>query len=265
MSTITELGTEPFYLKLILYGRYGSGKTYQVGELAKSRGASPVLLIRAEDGAATIDDREGIYATPMITHVSQVRDYVYRVAHRQKTQELDYGSIGTIAVDSLSALYDMALREAVDKACAAKPDKDPDIPSLRDYGVANFVMKRLIVELFALPLHVIATALLREEIPEGRVSASYRGPQLPPALRQAALATSNYTWALHVDGEGRRTIRTRPHGVWDIKTRRNKASEKLPDLIPDPDLSKIFAFMRKAHTKKATTPNGTNTESTANE
>ena len=244
--------TEPVFMKAIIFAHFGVGKTRLAGTAVDDPDMKDVLLIRAEDGSTTVRNKH-ITATHRVSSVSEVSDLFWKLANKHK----DYKRFKTVIIDSGTALLQTCVEEVVERNCKKDTKKDPDRVTIRDWGDANFILTRLFRQFFDLPMHVIVTALVREEFntsdPEDRMA---RGPvncmpDFNPKLARRIMAFADFVWSLHIDKDGKtRKLLTQPKGAWCAKTRGEEFAEALPEHVDNPTLPQLYQLLRKVCPQK---------------
>jgi hypothetical protein len=261
---IVDITDEDVWMKAIIYAPFGVGKTRLCGTAAEHEEMRDVLLMRCEDGKATIT-HQAIKMTPRIRTIGEARQLFWNLANRKKASfksadgesvHYDYGAVKTLIIDSGTALLQTCVEEVVAKNCEKDPKKDPDRVTIRDWGDANFILTKLFREFFDLPMNVLVTALVREDYntddPEDRVR---RGPVLcrpdfNPKLANRVMAFADFVWWMSMNKDGTRILHTQPEGAWVAKTRGDVYASKLPAKIGNPTLPKLYTVLKSVQPEK---------------
>lgn len=176
----TPLNETTTYLKVLLYGRHGTGKT---SAAASAASLGTVLVINAEGGLNTHALSElGVPTHQILSwqgNGSRITAASLQQLHADLAAALaaDPGAISAIVFDSITEIHHI-LRENVtaDRVAKARVMVDPDEVDRRDYNIMTVQMRRLIRLFRDLPTHIIFTAL--EKLEE---SGEIR-PAMTPAL-----------------------------------------------------------------------------------
>lgn len=161
------------YVKLLAYGRNGSGKT----RLAAS--APNVLIVDInERGTRSARQFHGAKVFP----VKNWEDITY-VYWYLKSGSHDYESV---ALDTITGMQHMCMRHVLGEAEDRDPNRPPSMPDRRAWGQLSELMKPLIWNFRNLPMHVIFTAQERivGEEEEGNLE---HVPDLSPGTRGVAM------------------------------------------------------------------------------
>ena len=172
--TVTKPTTERF-LKILIYGDYGVGKTHLAGSAAEAPEMRDVLYVDVEAGALTLArlgwdiDVVRVQKYPEFNTI-----YNFLRAHTsapdERLPEIN-AKIGaaptrryrTLVVDSITEIQKLAMYHILgvmpDKA---QLDVPPDAPEFKEWGQSAEMMRLLIRALRELPMHVILVAAAQE-------------------------------------------------------------------------------------------------------
>jgi hypothetical protein len=238
---ILTLGERTDFVKMLVYGVPGVGKTYLAGTADDVEAMRPVLFIDIEGGTKTIKQLH-----PNID-VIRVRDQFDEKGKMIKTsweklqdvyEELRRGvTYKTIVVDSLTEAQKMAMYSVMMRTVQNDPSRDPDIPAQRDWGKSGEMVRRMVRAFRDLDAHVIFTALEAsvKDAKDGSVTIT---PSLPGKLAFEISAFLDEVLYLYARPQGEEIIRrvlTQPTGKNIAKDR----SGHLPTTLEDPTMSKI--------------------------
>lgn len=248
---LSHIAEQPHFIKALVYGYFGAGKTFFAGTASDHEEMQPVLLARAEDGALTIRGKDAM-VTPRIDTMAKFDEVFNNLANKRKGWEFN-----TVILDSGTALLQTCLEEVVERNASGDPSKSTDRISIRDFGDANFMMRKRIRQLFMLPMHVIVTALVREEYntsdPETRLKRGpvMCSPDFTPKLRDQVMAFADFVWHIHAKSDGTRVLITQPvkrgTTLWLAKSRGEEFSRHLPVEVENPRLPQLLEMMKAAY------------------
>lgn len=259
---LIDLDSTPFWLKLLLYGPYNSGKTHLAGTAEDHEDLSPVLLIRAEEGSFTVRGK-GVKSVKRVKSVKEFDAIFWALVNNKPP----YDEIRTVVLDSGTALVQTVVEEVVAKNVRdSKKDKDPDLVSIRDWGQVNFILRKRFRDLYELPKHVIVTALDRLEWKtddaeeRAKQGPSKCIPDFPPKLGRTMMASADFVWSLTVDDSEKRALYTRAHKDSKQcshagKTRGDAFRKVLPPKVEGENMSlpRIWNLMKQAQLETSTT------------
>lgn len=165
-SRMIPVGDIPVYLKIVAYGRSGSGKTTFTGTFP-----TPHLVLDVrEKGTTSIRKRKGTIVLPITKWEDYEEAYWYLSVNPK--------GFKTVTIDGVTGLQDMAL--------AYYNGGDIGQTSRRTYGFAASLMKTWILLYRDLEMNVIFTAQDREsssdEIEEGGDIFPEVGPYVMPSV-----------------------------------------------------------------------------------
>jgi hypothetical protein len=235
---ITPVKQRSSHLNMLFYGESGTGKTYLAGSADDVPSMRPVLVIDVEGGTETL---RTVYPEVESVRVESWRQMqnVYDELHRSK----DHG-FETVVIDSLTEVQKFNMDQIMAELIERRPDLDPDVPSMREWGKNLTQMRKFVRAFRDLPMHTIFTGLVRTD--KDNNDRSLYLPSLSGKLAGEVAAFLDvvcyyYTKSTIKDGEEElvRVLLTR-------KTDKHVAKDRtgnLPKLIPNPSMASIFKLM----------------------
>lgn len=162
------------YLKLLIYGNYGTGKTYLAGTASEVPELRDVLMINAEAGDLTLDEFEHIDEITVQDFKMLARVYEFLKAHcaARDANDMDkleamhrrfFGEEGeprkyrTVIVDSLSEIEQYCLNSLLGIAENTKLDDEVQSAEWAEYKKNNSMILRMVRNFRNLPMNVIFT------------------------------------------------------------------------------------------------------------
>jgi len=137
-----------------IYGDAGVGKTYLLGTAVGDPRMSPALVIDSEGGMATLRKLKDVD----ILTVRSMKD-IEKIGS-DLARSIDKGKMyyKTVAIDSLTELADLDMRNVMKEAYAKNPEKvHPDVPSPREWGIVRNHMRLIVRHFRDLPCHTVWT------------------------------------------------------------------------------------------------------------
>ena len=216
---------ENLYLKCLIYGPSGHGKTTFVATAQLDPRTKPALFIDFEGGEASLAGLD-IDMTTIRSWPDYDEVYNELVSGKSKYK--------TVIVDSISETHIFALLDMLDKEAANR--SDPDQLEQRDYGRVTIQMRRLLRGFRDLPMHVFFTALPKDwtEPRVGTIKKPALSGQLSDEL-VGMMGTSAYL-ALTSDedtGEEKRALLLKNMAKFRVKTRTPWGATGIPDFIEE--------------------------------
>lgn len=181
---VTPMETKQHYLKALIYGEYGVGKTRLVGTSAQVQTMRDVLLISAESGSLTLDDdvpEFGLIDEVRTENYKQVgRVFDFLKAHcsirdrtgpdadakllslQQKVMpDMPSGTrvrrYRTVIIDSLTEVESFCMSQLLGVTELTKLDEESNPAEWGEYRKQHMMIQRLIRNFRDLPMHVLFT------------------------------------------------------------------------------------------------------------
>lgn len=161
------------HAKVLVYGRNKNGKT-------KFAATAPKVLIIDIDEEGT---RSAVGSGAQVVEVSTF-DEVAHVYWYLKAGNHGYKSV---AIDTITALQNAALRKVLGEAEDRDPTREPSTPDRRTWGRANQLVKGLLLDFRNLPMNVVFLAQERVINDEESDEAALHTVDLPAGSRAVAL------------------------------------------------------------------------------
>ena len=221
------------YINLLIYGDPGVGKTVTAASADEVPEMRPVLFIDVEGGTFSIRERYPDVKVVRIETWDQMQD-VYDALLKG-----DHG-YRTVVLDSLTEIQKFSMYNIMDFTVAKDPDRDPDIPSMREWGKNIEQIRKLVRAFRDIPMHTIFTALEKSD-KDGKTGKVKTKPSLSGKLANEVagfLDIVGYQYTKVQEDELRRFLLTGSHEQYVAKDR----SDNLPLTIEAPTMAKIFGF-----------------------
>jgi hypothetical protein len=154
--TVVPVQKRAQYINILLYGDSGVGKTTLAGSADGCPDLRPVLMIDFEGGTESL-----VRTYP---EVDQVRVETWKEM-QAVYDELHRGKHGysTVILDSLTEIQKFNMYSIMQELATSRPDLDPDVPGMREWGKNLEQMRRFVRAFRDLKMNTIFTALKKED------------------------------------------------------------------------------------------------------
>lgn len=144
------------WINMLVYGFPGVGKTVLAGSASEVEEMSPVLIIDIEGGTMSLRER---YPDVQRVRIKSWKEMVL-LYNALFDKEIAYR---TIVLDSLTEIQKFSMAQIMKDVIKKDSSRDPDIPSVREWG-KNIEQIRALVRGFRdLPCHTIMTGLPKQQ------------------------------------------------------------------------------------------------------
>lgn len=231
--------TKPF-IKALIYGKPGVGKTLFASTAMDHADLKDVLFINVEGGLLTIADRQPLAVnigrnedgTPNGTIVADLEKVIWALVAKKN----GYENIKTVVLDSASELQTINLEDVV----LSDGKHDIDERKIQDYGKDSARLKRVFRMLKDLKLNVIFTAIVRTTIEKEGTKILEVAPNLTDKVKEALMGYVDFTWYMYKDDAGVRYMLTEEKGPIRAKTRNKKFYEAIGNKVTNPHLPTLY-------------------------
>lgn len=246
---LTKVGTTMPKMKILIYAPPGMGKTRLAASAQDVPEMRELLYIDIEGGTETIRE---LWPDIQAVRVKDEHDKAGRITRSAWSQcwdiyeglkkgEID---VNTVAVDNITEMYGLAMADTMaDMLSKTTVERDPDIPSVREYGKTSTQVRRWIRLMRDLDVNLILTAHenaltddngnVREYVPglSGKLAHEVAG--------YVDIVMYLYTKTDKEDGLQRKGL-TQPANKHVAKDR----SGKLPQVLTNPTMKMIYELRK---------------------
>jgi hypothetical protein len=226
------------FINILVYGDSGVGKTTLAGSADDCPELRPAIVVDFEGGTESL----------VRTHpdIDQVRVSTWKEM-QAVYDELHRGKHGysTVILDSLTEIQKFNMYQIMVELIEKRPDLDPDVPSMREWGKNLEQMRKFVRAFRDLPMNSIFTALVKQD-KNDRTGVTTLLPSLSGKLAGEVAAFLDivgyyYTKTVEENGEVRekRLLLTSKTETIVAKDR----TQSLPLVVEDPTMQKIFDYI----------------------
>jgi hypothetical protein len=231
------------YLKLLIYGNYGVGKTTLAGTATDVEGMGDVLIINAEAGDLSLAEFEGLDEITVqdFRTLGRINEFLKQHCKARdegdtdKLKQLEAAVRGceakdikepreyrTVIIDSLTELEAYCFNQLLGITDTTRLDEDPQSAEWTEYKKNHTMMLRVVRAFRDLPMHVIFTA--SEQFQQDESKRYKYSPDLTGKLSKKVQGFMDMVGYLAIGKEGDQTIRRlyvspSPAGKYDAKHR----------------------------------------------
>jgi len=249
------------YLKMLIYGNYGVGKTYLAGTATEVESMKDVLMINAEAGDLSLDAFEGVDAITVQDFRTLGRINEFLKQHCRARDEDDTATLAkleasvrgidvkdikkprkyyTVILDSLTELEAYCFNQLLGITDTTRLDEDPQSAEWTEYKKNHTMMLRVVRAFRDLPMHVIFTA--SEQFQQDESKRYKFSPDLTGKLSKKVQGFMDMVGYLAIGKEGDNTIRRlyvqpSPIGKYDAK---HRYSAFKSEFFLNPSIKKIL-------------------------
>lgn len=226
------------FYNILIYGDSGTGKTTLAGSADAVPSMRPVLFVDVEGGTESLRHAYPDVDTVRVTTWKQMQE-LYNALY------LGEHPYRTIVLDSLTEIQKFNMYGIMHDLAQKRPDLDPDIPGMREWGKNLEQLRRFVRGFRDLPMHTIFTALNRTD-KDTKTGITTMKPSLSGKLADEVAAFLDVVVYYYVkqigdgtEAEFKRLLLTQKTDAQVAKDR----SGRLPMVIENPTMSLIHELM----------------------
>ena len=222
------------HFNMLIYGEFGTGKTHFIGTAQDHPLTAPVLLLDIEAGSTTLRKRTDVE----VVRVTSMTKLIELYDELEKDAQSGKPTYNTIGIDSLTELQKLDMNDIMRAVVKRDSDRDPDVPSMREWGKSNNHIRQIVRKFRDLPYNVIFTALLARDQDDSSGAVRY-GPDLPGKLKGQVPGFLDLVGYLHTVTENDEIERR----LLVQSTQKYAAKDRLGvggPVIQNPDVSLLF-------------------------
>lgn len=248
------------YLKALVYGQPGVGKTALSGTAVQHAAMRNVLFLTIEGGLLSVPSNENIFKREIrngfdpetgesVGAFARVEAYFWALADRSP-EGLERNpwvrDIRTVVIDSGTELLTLSLEQIVTEANIKDPSKHAvDDIHLADYGKSTASLKRIFRWYRDLPYNFIMTALSKNVYASDVAANRSAEPiaVIPSFTEKLGLSVQGYfdhVWYMYKDDADKRFLLTRTVKGYVGKTRGQNFSNAIGQVVENPNLAELY-------------------------
>lgn len=215
---------------MLVYGDPGVGKTVLAGSAQEVEAMRPVLFVDIEGGTLSIRERYPDVDAVRITNWNDL-GALYDELRKGKT------GYKTIVIDSITETQKFGMYHIMKQVLIRDPERDPDLPSIGEWGKNIEQMRKFIRAYRDLPMHTIFTGLANYE-KNSKTGAILTRPSLSGKLAGEVagfLDIVMFMYIKNVDGNVKRLLLTQGTDSEIAKDR----TDRLPLILENPTMQAI--------------------------
>ena len=275
LPTPKEPTADDMYMRILLYGESGVGKTITAASAARHPELQPVLYLNFDDGMTSITHIEGIREVQIKSN-NEMLAVANQLILPEEQRDPKYRGFKTLVIDSITSWRDQTMNDLVKRAVASG-QRNEMTTQIQDFGQMSFTLASILGGLRQAPYHIIITAGIDKEVVNEVVVKAM--PLIQPKLRETISYMMSFIWYMS-EKDGNFRMLTLPRGIQRIKTRNprfvralkeksvelaRKAGVKAPennmgwfdlklddDDIPTPGIDKMYELFKSSARKETT-------------
>ncbi len=247
------------WYNILIYGDSGTGKTTLAGSADAVPSMRPVLFVDIEGGTESLKHSYPEVDTVRVTTWKEMQQ-VYNALHEGNHP------YRTVVLDSLSEIQKFNMYNIMQDLMQKRPDLDPDVPGMREWGKNLEQMRRMVRGFRDLHMHTIFTALSNSD-KDQKTGLTTMQPMLSGKLAKEVAAFLDVVMYYYVkqigdgsDAEFKRLLLTQKTDSQIAKDR----TGRLPMIIESPTMMEIHQYL-SGHAGEEVKETGTTTDTNEQE
>ncbi len=239
---VTTVSESPEFINMLVYGNPGVGKTVLAGSADAVPELRPVLILDVEGGTFSIRERYpdvDVVRVQTWPDMQKVYDALYKMEHEYQT----------VVLDSLTEIQKFSMYRIMASVLKEHPDRDPEVPSIREWGKNIEQIRRLVRAFRDLPMNVVFTALAATD-KDNKTGLVTTRPSLSGKLAMEVGGFVDillYMYIKRVDDDNQRLLLSAGTEGQIAKDR----SDNLPPVIVNPDMQTVYDHIFKEITDES--------------
>lgn len=236
---VTDVSQDFEYLKVLVYGMNGKGKTWFGATAPK-----PLIVDCNERGTLSVRHFKDVkkFKVETWTDIDLAYWWLHKGDHDRQS----------VVIDTVSSLQHLCMKFVLGDEASRDPTKDPMMPSKREYGKVAELMRTVITNFRNLDMHVVFLAQERRGFIEDDEEAPEVFPDVSPSIRTSLTAGVDIIGRVYVkdvvqrkEGEkGVKKVAVPEYRLWIGPSERyvtkDRSNAGLPRVLRDPTVTGII-------------------------
>lgn len=231
VTPVTEMVT---YINILIYGDPGAGKTVLAGSADAVPEMRPVLFIDIEGGTLSLRKR-----APDV-HVVRIQNWKEFADLYNGLLQEDHG-YRTVVLDSLTEIQKFHMYNVMQNVVIKDSERDPDVPSMREWGKNIEVMRKTVRGFRDLPMHTVFTALAKAD-KDGNSGKIVTKPYMSGKLANEVAGFVDIVGFLYTKVSGGEIQRNLLFAATDRQVAKDR-TDSLPSVLESPTMEAIFGHV----------------------
>lgn len=242
---VTKVQERSSYFNMLIYGDSGAGKTTLAGSADAVPEMRPVLVVDVEGGTESLKHSYPEVEVVRVTTWKEMQE-VYNVLH-----DGEHG-YKTVILDSLTEIQKFNMYDIMNDLMQRRPDLDPDVPSMREWGKNLEQIRRFVRGFRDLDMHTLFTALAKHD-KDNKTGLMLTKPSLSGKMADEIAAFLDIVLYYYVkqvgDGSDAEFLRLALSTKTDSQIAKDRTG-KLPMIIEQPTMQSIYDIMTSIKEKE---------------
>ena len=232
--TVTPVTEMVRYINILIYGDPGAGKTVLAGSADNVPEMRPVLFVDIEGGTLSLRKR-----SPDV--------HVVRIQNWKEFAELYNGLLAedhgyrTVVLDSLTEIQKFHMYNVMQNVVIKDSERDPDVPSMREWAKNIEVMRKTVRGFRDLPMHTVFTALAKAD-KDGSSGKIVTKPYMSGKLANEVAGFVDIVGFLYTKVSGGDIQRNILFAATDRQVAKDR-TDSLPSVLESPTMEAIFGHV----------------------
>jgi len=241
---ITKVADLAPHLNMLIYGDPGVGKTRLAASADQVPAMRDVLILDVDGGALSAKE---VYPNVQRIRVTTWTDLIS--VYTDLFSNPDHG-FNTLVLDTATEAQKYSMSGIMEKVIAKDAERDPEVPSVREWGITSEQVRRLVRGFRDLPLSFIMTCHLADD-KDDKTGIIKKAPDLPGKLKKQIagffdVVAYMYVKDIEKEDDAGNKIKEEHRLLMTAATDRITAkdrTDRLPRIVVDPTMEQLYTKM----------------------